>query len=112
MSKKKNLKQQLTETHQEVEAIKTETKATVSGAKKHDNLGGMLFGKENYLLMGAGLVLILIGFALMAGGKSSDPNVFAKEELYSFRRITLAPILVLLGFAVEGYAIFKNPGKA
>jgi hypothetical protein len=54
-------------------------------------------------------LLLIIGFALMVGGKSSDPHVFKYEELYSFRRITLAPVFVLAGFAVEVYAILKKP---
>jgi len=68
-----------------------------------------VFDKQNYILMGVGLLLIIIGFFLMAGGKSSDPMVFNDAEIYSFRRITLAPIMILLGFVVEGYAIFKKP---
>lgn len=68
-----------------------------------------VFDKQNYILMGIGLLLIIIGFFLMAGGKSSDPMVFNDAEIYSFRRITLAPIMILLGFVVEGYAIFKKP---
>ncbi len=68
-----------------------------------------VFDKQNYILMGVGLFLLIIGFFLMAGGKSSDPMVFNDAEIYSFRRITLAPILILLGFVVEGYAIFKKP---
>lgn len=68
-----------------------------------------LFGKENYLLMGVGLVVIVIGYFLMAGGKSKDPNVFDEKEIYSFTRITLAPVLVLLGLAIEGYAIMRKP---
>ncbi len=108
MSKKKNLKQKLKEVHAEVEEIKT---AGQTGEQSMP-ADGMLFHKENYILMGAGLVLILIGFVLMAGGKSPDPNVYDYDALFGFRRITLAPILVLLGFAVEGYAIFKTPKKA
>lgn len=57
----------------------------------------------------AGLVLVSIGLLLMAGGKSDDPNVFLPEEVYSFRRITLAPIVILLGLGIEVYAIFKKP---
>lgn len=68
-----------------------------------------LFGKENYMLMGLGLVFIIIGYLLMSGGKSADPNVFNESEIYSFRRITLAPIMVLLGLFIEGYAIMKKP---
>jgi hypothetical protein len=69
-----------------------------------------LFEKENYKIMYIGLALIALGFILMAGGGSDDPNKF-NEAIYSFRRIRLAPTLVLLGFAVEIYAILKTPKK-
>ncbi|MDR3680353.1 MAG: DUF3098 domain-containing protein [Flavipsychrobacter sp.] len=68
-----------------------------------------LFGKENYTWMIGGVVLILIGFALMSGGKSPDPHQFNYDEIYSFRRITLAPIVILAGFVVEVFAIMKKP---
>jgi uncharacterized membrane protein len=67
------------------------------------------FTKENYRLMLIGLVLISLGIILMLGGKSKDPNVFDPDEVYSFRRITVAPILILAGFVVEIFAIFKKP---
>lgn len=67
-----------------------------------------LFDKQNYYLMFTGLIIIVIGFMLMSGGRSSDPNVYS-QEIFSFRRITLAPIVVLLGFALEVYAIMKKP---
>lgn len=60
--------------------------------------------------MAIGLAVIAIGFILMSGGGSDDPNVF-NEEIYNFRRIRLAPTLVLLGFAIEVYAILLNPYK-
>ncbi len=66
------------------------------------------FGRENYMLMLAGLLLIVLGFLLMIGGGSDDPNVFS-EEIFSFRRLTLAPILVLAGYIVEIFAIMKKP---
>jgi hypothetical protein len=68
-----------------------------------------LFDRSNYYIMFAGLALILLGFLLMAGGKSSDPNVFNEAEIYSFRRITLAPILIIAGFVVEAVANMRNP---
>ncbi len=68
-----------------------------------------LFYKDNYLWMGIGIAIVLLGFLLMAGGKSSDPNVFNEDEVYSFRRITLAPILIIAGLMVEVYAIMKRP---
>lgn len=69
-----------------------------------------VFSKKNYLVMGIGLAIITLGFILMSGGGSDDPNVF-NPEIYNFRRIRLAPTLVLLGFAIEVYAILLNPNK-
>jgi hypothetical protein len=68
-----------------------------------------LFGKENYLWILAGLVVMLLGLLLMAGGNSKDPNVFSNNEVYSTRRITVAPILILLGLGIEVFAIFRKP---
>lgn len=68
-----------------------------------------LFGKENYIWIFAGLVVMLLGLLLMAGGNSKDPNVFTNDEVYSFRRITLAPIVILLGLGIEVFAIFRKP---
>ncbi|HXD79920.1 MAG TPA: DUF3098 domain-containing protein [Puia sp.] len=67
-----------------------------------------LFGKENYRWMLIGIVLVALGLILMIGGKSPDPNVFNPKEVYSFRRITVAPILILAGFVVEIFAIFRK----
>lgn len=69
---------------------------------------GFALGKENYKLMAIGFAIIVIGFILMAGGGSDDPNVFS-PDIFSFRRITLAPIILLFGFAFEIYAIMKKP---
>jgi len=66
------------------------------------------FGQSNYTWMLIVAALIVIGMFLMSGGKSADPNVFNESEVYSFRRITLAPIVVIAGFIVEIYAIFKK----
>ena len=60
-----------------------------------------LFGKENYRWMLIGLVLIGLGLIAMAGGKSKDPNVFDPKEVYSFTRITIAPILIIAGLALS-----------
>ena len=68
-----------------------------------------LFGKQNYIWIVTGIVIMLLGLLLMSGGNSKDPNVFNTNEVYSFRRITLAPILILLGLGIEVYAIFKKP---
>lgn len=66
-------------------------------------------GKENYIFLTIGFVIIIIGFLLMVGGGSDDPNVFNGEELFSFRRIVLAPMVVLFGFLFEIWAIMKKP---
>ena len=68
-----------------------------------------LFGRENYKWMIIGLVVIVIGLLLMIGGKNQDPNTFDPKEVYSVRRITIAPILILLGLGLEIFAIFRRP---
>jgi len=70
-----------------------------------------LFTRDNYMWMLIGLIVIAIGMLLMAGGKSDDPNVFKAEEVYSTRRITVAPLLILAGLVIEIYAIFKKGKK-
>jgi hypothetical protein len=69
-----------------------------------------IFQKKNYLFMFIGLAFISLGFILMSGGGSDDPNVF-NPEIYNFRRIRLAPTLVLIGLGIEVYAILLNPHK-
>jgi hypothetical protein len=83
------------------------TKTTAPGAKRRE-AAGELFGKENFTWMLIGMGVMILGFVLMAGGGSDDPNVFNKEEVYSTRRITIAPIIILLGIAIEIYAIFRQ----
>ena len=62
---------------------------------------------KNYKLLAIGFAIIILGFCLMAGGGSDDPNVF-DESIYDFRHITLAPIVVLIGYFFEVYAIIKK----
>lgn len=69
-----------------------------------------IFQKKNYMFMFIGLACIALGFILMSGGGSDDPNVF-NLEIYNFRRIRLAPTLVLIGLGIEVYAIMLNPHK-
>ncbi|MEO6489634.1 MAG: DUF3098 domain-containing protein [Ferruginibacter sp.] len=68
-----------------------------------------LFGRENYILMIAGLAVLALGFFLMSGGKSPDPKVFDTKDVYSPIRITVAPILIIAGFIIEIIAIMKKP---
>lgn len=64
-----------------------------------------IFKKKNYIFMLVGLAVIALGFLLMSGGGSQDPNAFS-DEIFSFRRISVAPTLVLIGFVIEAYSIF------
>ncbi|HOO99142.1 MAG TPA: DUF3098 domain-containing protein [Bacteroidales bacterium] len=79
-------------------------------AAKNENKEKLHFalGRENYKLLAIGFAIIVAGFLLMLGGKSEDPNEF-NEKIFSFRRITLAPIVVLAGFIFEIWAIMKKP---
>jgi|TARA_R100000789_G_C3000481_1_gene148662 hypothetical protein len=69
-----------------------------------------LFGKRNYIIMLVGIVFITVGFIFMSGGGSDDPTVF-NEEIYNWQRIRLAPTLVIIGLAIEIYAILADPKK-
>ena len=82
-------------------------KTTASNTK--ETVTNTLFGKENYKWMVIGLVVMAIGFFLMAGGKSSDPNVFNDKDVYSTTRITIAPIFIIAGLIIEIFAIMKKP---
>jgi hypothetical protein len=70
----------------------------------------VIFRKKNYVFMFIGIACMIIGFLLMSGGGSDDPSVF-NPDIYNFRRIRLAPTLVLIGLAIEVYAILLNPHK-
>lgn len=76
-----------------------------SVSDKHDN--EMPLTMRNYLLLVVGIVLIVLGFVLMSGGTVATPEEFS-YDIFSWRRITLAPILVIAGFAFEIYAILKR----
>ena len=82
------------------------------GEQKNKDLtkGNFIFGKKNYKFMLIGLGVIVLGFILMSGGGSDDPNVFS-PDIFSFRRIRLAPTLILIGFGIQIYAILLNPNK-
>jgi uncharacterized membrane protein len=70
-----------------------------------------LFNKDNYIWMAIGGFLIALGMFLMSGGKNQDPHVFDYNVVYSTTRVTVAPILILLGLMVEVYALFKKSKK-
>ncbi|MCX7954073.1 MAG: DUF3098 domain-containing protein [Bacteroidales bacterium] len=69
--------------------------------KKQENTDIKLFGKVNYYILVLGLIFIVIGFILMSGGKTSDPNIFNADELFSFRRLSLSTIFIIAGYALE-----------
>jgi len=74
--------------------------------KKPEN--NFALGKDNYIYLTIGFIIIIIGFLLMIGGKSPTPEEFS-QDIFSFRRITLAPIVVLFGFVFEVWAIMRKP---
>ena len=71
-----------------------------------------LFEKGNYMLMLVGLVVLALGFFMMAGGGSTDPKVFDPNEVYGVKRITIAPILIIAGFVIEIFAIMRKSGSS
>ncbi|NCI45502.1 DUF3098 domain-containing protein [Sediminibacterium soli] len=81
-------------------------------ADQKPTLNTTLFTKDNYLWMLIGAAVVALGMFLLSGGKSADPNVFDTNEVYSTVRLTVAPILILLGLGIEIFAIFKKPKTA
>lgn len=79
-------------------------------SSKNEQKQEFLFEKINYKILLIGIGVIALGFILMSGGGSDDPNVF-NESVFDFRRIRLAPTTVLIGFGITIYAILKNPKK-
>ena len=80
------------------------------GEKKRRDKNNFIFKKRNYKIMILGLIIIAVGFILMSGGGSEDPNIFS-PDIYNFRRIRLAPSLVLLGLGIQIYAILSTTDK-
>ena len=90
-----------------IDITKTRTGARDLSVGKTSKLP--LFEKDNFMWMGIGAVIIAIGMFIMSGGKNPDPNQFDTKLVYSTTRITIAPILIIIGFVVEIFAIFKRP---
>jgi hypothetical protein len=78
--------------------------------KNNEQKPDFLFDKVNYKILLIGIAVIALGFILMSGGGSDDPKVF-NEDVFSFRRIRLAPTMVLIGFGITIYSIFKKSAK-
>lgn len=91
-----------------MKVIKTEKKPPISVSKKNikevDSQYTFLFSRTNYIIMIVGIVFIALGFILMIGGGSGDPNVFS-EEIFNTQRIIVAPVLLVIGFIIEIFAI-------
>ena len=81
-------------------------------SEQKQNLNSPLFNKNNYSWMLIGGAVIALGMILLSGGKSSDPKIFDPKEVYSTTRITIAPILIVLGLLIEVFAIFKKTKQA
>ena len=76
---------------------------------KDTKKAGFAFGRENYKILIIGVVIVVIGYMLMVGGGSDDPNQFHADEIFSTRRITVSPIVILTGFVVVIFGIMKKP---
>jgi hypothetical protein len=87
---------------------KRESRESLFSAGKHD----FIYGRQNFIILGIGLGLVLLGLILMGGGSMPDPNTWDPNIIYSFRRITLAPILMVAGFVVVIVGIFKKNNTA
>lgn len=93
---------------------KPQYKAPVVSSKSKfapDSPVDFVFDRMNYIWMLVGILFIVVGFLLMIGGGSNDPNVW-NPAIFSFRRITLAPVLVMIGYGIEVYAILRKPKEA
>ncbi len=82
----------------------------MANTKDLENKKEFVFGRENYKYLILGLILLMAGFLLMAGGGSDDPDVFS-YSLFNFQRLVLSPLLIIAGFVVEFFAIMKRPNK-
>ncbi|MFZ4739992.1 MAG: DUF3098 domain-containing protein [Bacteroidales bacterium] len=102
-----NVKKTITTNNQNT--VQAKTTPSSSKAKTTDNhVLEFAFGKENYRLLLIGLGFLLAGYVLMIGGGSDDPNVFS-DKIFDFQRLTLAPILLIIGFVIEVFAIMIKP---
>ncbi len=79
------------------------------GSRKEYEVKEMLFKQKNFYYIFGGLIVMAIGFVLMSGGQANpSPDVFDADSLYSFRRVFLAPLVILIGLGLNIYAIFKK----
>jgi hypothetical protein len=86
----------------------SEKKETIFSSGSKD----LIFGRQNFILMGIGLALVLAGLVAMSGGAMPDPSKWEPERIYSPMRITIAPILMVAGFVTVIFGIFKSKPAA
>jgi hypothetical protein len=92
--------------------MKSKRTTAVTEKESPEHIGtGSMFDKSNLMWMLIGAAVMILGFILMAGGRSEDPKVFNPDEVYSTTRITIAPILILAGLGIEIFALFREPKK-
>lgn len=108
MSKSKKVKKVVVTTSKEDSKVKPTVSRLKNSSATSNTVSSLSMNKSNYMWMLAGIGLIALGFALMAGGKMPSSDVWDEGLIYSFRRITLAPMIIIAGLAVEVYAIFKK----
>ena len=87
---------------------KAKARTTLRQRDTAANSAPLVFGRDTYIWLGGGFLLIVFGFILMVGGRGDDPTVFDEGVIYSWRKITLAPLIILSGLSVVTYAIFKK----
>lgn len=111
MSKQQETKSKYLAQRQQKAIDKEESTTTNTTTAKPATQGFFLFERTNFILLGVGMLVVIIGFILMSGGGAISPNEFHPEEIFSPVRITVAPILVFIGFCVIGYSIFHVTKK-
>ncbi len=112
MSKQKKVVKKVVVGTESSSAKKARLKPTVSKSRQGSKTVAkmpLIFGWANYRIMILGILIITLGMLMMMGGSMPSPDVWDESLIYSFRRITLAPFLIVVGFCVEVYAIFKKP---
>ena len=107
MSKERKKKKKVVVTTSSKSKAKLKPTKSRSAAGASQKESSLIFGRENFKFIFIGLVLIVLGFVLMSGGSMPSPDVWDESLIYSHRRITLAPIIILAGLGLQVYAIFK-----
>lgn len=108
MSQNKPPKKKVVVTPSQREPVKPTVSRAKAGPQPAGNLPDLLFGRQTYLFMGLGILLIILGFLLMSGGAMPDADTWDPQIIYGFRRTVLAPVVILAGLGIEIFAIFRK----